>query len=82
MMLAEDPLTESIRTGASHLTHFHISAPFLESVAGDEQSHRKISSALKAIDFDGWASIEMKTIEPFSMTNVEEVLALTRDRYT
>lgn len=43
--------------------HCHVSEPYLSPLLGGVVAHEQISIALKNCGYDGWVSIEMKTIE-------------------
>jgi len=47
---------------AGRFVHFHISEPMLEPVAGGVVDHDAAASALRALGYDAWVSIEMKTV--------------------
>lgn len=81
MALAGDDGPTCIRQGAPLLAHFHISAPFLNHLADANIDHAALAAALHEVDFAGWASIEMKTLEPFSLANIASALAFAREHY-
>jgi D-psicose/D-tagatose/L-ribulose 3-epimerase len=61
MTLAGDDVAKSIQDGAHLLRHFHISSPNLDQVEDLEQvHHREAADALRAINYDGYVSIEMR----------------------
>lgn len=57
-MAAEEP-TAAIRYAAPCIAHFHASEPDLAPL-GSAADHRAAASALRAIDYRGWISIEMR----------------------
>ncbi|MCZ7586754.1 MAG: sugar phosphate isomerase/epimerase [Deltaproteobacteria bacterium] len=81
MALAGDDAVAAIRDGAPWLRHFHISAPFLEPLRHADLPHEALATALRGVGYRGWASIEMKTADPFSMKDVEEALAIATRYY-
>ncbi len=61
MTLAGDDVSESIETAAPLLRHFHVSSPMLEDVMDrPDVDHRAAARALRKIQYEGYASIEMK----------------------
>lgn len=46
----------------SRIGHFHVSEPSLAPVGATDADHRPLAAALRASDYQGWASIEMKAV--------------------
>lgn len=60
MALAGDDALERIREGADVLAHVHASAPQLGPVGPDGPvDHESVAAALRAVDYDGYVSVEM-----------------------
>jgi sugar phosphate isomerase/epimerase len=60
MALAGDDAPERIRAGADVLAHVHASAPQLGAVGpGGPVDHEAIAAALRAMDYEGYVSVEM-----------------------
>jgi sugar phosphate isomerase/epimerase len=61
MFLANDNIAQSIERAKTVLKHFHISAPMLGDVPGDSGiDYEGAAKALRAINYDGFVSIEMR----------------------
>ena len=56
-----------IITGAGAFSHFHISEPMLEPVANGVVDHKSAIATLKALNYSGWVSIEMKQTKTFQL---------------
>ena len=58
--LAGDSLADAILASSKALRHFHISQPQLGDFSEPADYHREAGNALARIDYQGWASIEMR----------------------
>jgi len=63
---------------AADCAHFHISAPFLESVYPHRENYAKYLRLLRDSGYQGWISIEMKRPE-LGLVDVEQSLASLRE---
>lgn len=84
MALAKDGMAASIKKAAKVLRHFHISSPFLEPVElRDDVKHAKAASALKAIGYDKFVSIEMRPAEAGqNVARVETAVKFAQKTYS
>ena len=74
-----------IRRASAYIAHLHVSEPYLEPVMPPEsqQMHREIHLALKAVNYEGWISVEMKKMKEAGNTEVvERALQAVSDIYT
>jgi len=60
MTMAGDDPKQSIIDAHDYLRHFHISAPFLGLIEEQEVNHAACAEALRSINYQGFASIEMR----------------------
>lgn len=60
MTLAGDDIGAAIVDAAGQLSHYHASAPYLGALEDTDVDHAAASAALRAIDYDGIVSIEMR----------------------
>ncbi len=83
MTLAKDNLKTAIIDSKEVLKHFHISSPFLEQVEGrPDVDHKGAATALKAIDYQGYVSIEMRPGEASeNLARVEKAVRFARGVY-
>lgn len=75
MWLAEDSVASSILDFSSILQHFHLSAPDLGHVVGNGLPYSEAFEALRFSKYDGYASIEMRSVEGSNKSRVEESLS-------
>jgi D-psicose/D-tagatose/L-ribulose 3-epimerase len=71
-MEGDDPAS-SIQNAKQHLRHFHISAPMLQPIEEEKVDHQAFADALRSINYQHFASIEMRPGDPGQ--NVERVKA-------
>lgn len=82
MTLAGDDPTQAITNAKEYLRHFHISAPFLEVIEEKEVAHKKMSGALRAINYQGFTSIEMRPgTEGENVARVRAAVAIAQKYY-
>lgn len=60
-LAGEDPV-QAIRAHANVLRHFHVSEPFLGSVA-DSAEHLPVGKALEDVGYSGWVTLEMRATD-------------------
>lgn len=70
--LNEEPVAETVELAAPWLRHFHISEPYLGMIGSTGVAHEALASALAAVDYSGWVSIEMRAAE---VSSIERVVA-------
>lgn len=58
-----DPLPDVIKRCAPHVRHFHANDPNLLGPGMGPLDHTEIGAALRAIDFQGWVSVEVFRFE-------------------
>lgn len=83
MTLAHDNIEQSIQEAADITRHFHISSPMLEAVEPDTAvDHQAAAKALKAINYDGFVSIEMKPqADGKTLERVERAVRFAQEIY-
>ena len=81
MSMAGDDIVGMIRDRAGLLSHFHVSEPNLAPVYPSTLDHRPIADALRAIGYDRWVSIEMRTQEPFDPRIIDQVIGFVKQAY-
>lgn len=82
MTLAGDNIAESVGLAGKSLKHFHISAPMLVAVNEESQvDHESAADMLHEIDYDGYASIEMRPAAKGNLERVREAIAFAQDTY-
>lgn len=62
LMLNAEPLPETITESASELCHFHASEPQLLALGTGGVNHAACAAALRAIQYDGCVSLEMRAV--------------------
>lgn len=80
MTIAGEPVAPII-TGAVPIGYVHASAPHLQSIAGFAAVQRDAGDALRAIAYDGWVSIEMRSDGTAPLAALEEAIATARSAY-
>lgn len=61
--LEGDDVVEAINTCRGKISHFHITEANLGDLSDPQLDHARYAAALKAIDYSGWRSIEMRRSE-------------------
>ena len=82
MTLAGDDSNEVIPTAAPLLSHFHASEPQLAPVGDGPVDHRRFAAYLRAIDYRGWVSIEMRQTERFDLKDIQRAVRRVQADYT
>jgi len=84
MALSGEEVQATLRDAAPFIGHFHASEPNLERI-GTSADHRAAASALDAINYKGWVSIEMRLVEGASadetLAAVEGAVRHTKEAY-
>jgi sugar phosphate isomerase/epimerase len=84
MHLARDDLEASINVGAPLLQHFHVSEPNLAPVGahGSDIEHEKAAEALRRAGYDGYVSVEMRSVAPeHQLDTVRRAAVFARQTY-
>lgn len=82
-LAGEDPAV-AISTGAPVLRHFHVSEPNLSPVgeSSSDIDHERAAAALRAIDYDGYVSVEMRAVqEDRQLDSIRTAAAFVRRVY-
>ena len=75
----EDP-SAAIRSAKAFVAHVHASEPHLAEFGGSAD-HEGASSALSAIRYQGWVSVEMRAGAQSNVSAVERAVRVARDKY-
>lgn len=82
MTLAGDDPMRAITDAKDYLQHFHISAPFLRAIEEKQVAHQKMADTLRAIDYQGFTSIEMRPgDEGQNVERVRQAVAIAQKYY-
>lgn len=81
MTMAGDEPERVIPQVASQLRHYHISEPQLAPIGTGGVDHARFARALRAIGYAGWASIEMRTVEPFQIDDLRRAIEHAKGDY-
>lgn len=83
MSLAGDDIRRSITNAKQYLSHFHISSPMLDQVEDrTDVDHASAAGALRAIDYQGYVSIEMRPGDPGkNLARVERAVGFAQSVY-
>ena len=65
--LAAGDIAEAVLSCAHVLCHFHVAEPELKPIVDSLLEHAQAATALAAINYAGWISIEMRALEPPSL---------------
>ena len=72
--LASEFVIEAINACADRISHFHISEPELADFSRPSIDHASIGQALRAVNYDGWLSIEMRrSADP--LTSIDDAVS-------
>lgn len=64
-----------------YINHIHISEPFLELLPKNVKFHKKMATLIKSTDYEGYLSIEMKSVGEENFKNVEHSLEFINEVY-
>lgn len=64
MSLSQEAIEPALQQSISRLCHFHISEPYLGQVGDGQVDHQTFANTLANLNYEGWASIEMKAQSP------------------
>jgi sugar phosphate isomerase/epimerase len=82
MTLGEEDLVTSLSKALPYLCHFHISEPFLGQVGDGKVDHETLGKTLKALNYQGWTSIEMRSqSEESNLDSVRKALLIAQQWY-
>ena len=82
MTLGEEDLVTSLSKALPYLCHFHISEPFLGQVGDGKVDHETLGKTLKALNYQGWTSIEMRAQSAESnLDSVRKALLIAQQWY-
>lgn len=81
MTMAGDEPERMIPQFAPLPAHYHISEPQLAPIGSGGVEHARFAAALRAIGYAGWASIEMRQVEPFQLGDLRRAIEQARREY-
>ncbi len=82
MELNEEDVFSVIERSIPYLQHFHISEPYLNLVGAGGTKHKQMAQALRALEYDKWVSIEMKSdLQPNNVESVERAVTYALETY-
>lgn len=80
-LLGGRDIGDEIRTGATALVHFHVAEPDLGNFVAPRSDHASAAAALRAIDYNGWLSIEMRQSPRDYQTAALQAFAFVQQTY-
>lgn len=82
MTLSNESIQPALEQSFSQLCHFHISEPLLAPIGKGNVNHLIFADTLASLNYQGWASIEMKAQHPISNSlNVSKALEFATKYY-
>lgn len=81
VFLGGDSIAEAVRDAADILAHFHIAEPALEGFGTVKAAHEEAAEALRLAGYEGWLSIEMRTLAPDPWAEIERAVAFALRTY-
>lgn len=81
MTMAGDNPDEVIPAAAPLLAHFHASEPRLAPLGTGGVDHARFAAQLRAGNYAGWVSIEMKQTDPFDVNSVGNAVRMVQEVY-
>jgi len=76
----DDPST-LLPAVAPVISHFHVSEPNLVEIGSSSIDHSLFATKLHQIGYAGWVSIEMRSMEPFSIAGLRQAIRFVGERY-
>lgn len=82
MTLAEDSLEATFEAGFPFLRHFHVSEPNLSPIGTAGVDHPAFARELHKRNYLQWISIEMRELQPFSVSGLTTAIEKVREIYS
>jgi len=79
MTMAGEPIDESVTLARPFVVHAHASAPNLEPLTDSTAALPAFVTALNAVRYDGWLSLEMRRPETNDLSALERSIQYVRD---